>query len=108
MKTPRIFILIGACALLFCAVAISLEAHYSPAAAGELPILRADPWSGDPDIPDGGFALPEDEWNGSVAPLEESRLGSPQIRPAKPSIATLWSTWVSRVRLRFFVHSSLR
>ncbi len=108
MKTPRIFILIGAFALLFCAAAISLEAQLSPAAASGLPILRADPRSGDPDSPDGGFALPMDEWDGSTAPLDESRLGTSQVFPGRFKIATLWSWWMRRAKLGFLVHSSLR
>lgn len=58
MKTPRIFILIGACALLLGTLATSLQGQLSPADAGELGIERYDPRAGDPDEPDPGYALP--------------------------------------------------
>lgn len=60
MKTSRIFILIGACGLLFTA-SISFEPVVSRSGASELPVVYYDPRAGDPDEPFPGYALPFEE-----------------------------------------------
>ncbi len=55
MKTPRFFITLAACAVVF-TIASSL---YAPvirsSSAGTLPVLRVDPRAGDPDQPGAGY-----------------------------------------------------
>ena len=53
MKMPRFFIVLGACALLWSAC-LAYETVMNACLAGPLPVMRADPWAGDPEEP--GFA----------------------------------------------------
>src|SRR5687767_5941638 len=51
MKMPRFFVVLGACALLLLACQLFSAQSSS---ADPLPVMRADPWAGDPEEP--GFA----------------------------------------------------
>ena len=61
MKMPRFFIILGACALLSLACPL-LSAQ--PSSADPLPVMRADPWAGDPDMPGVKYQIPFDEEGG--------------------------------------------
>lgn len=60
MKTPRFFILLGACALLFAMIAHSSPMFVRASAAGEIPVVRYDPRAGDPEEPGYWKSIPFD------------------------------------------------
>jgi hypothetical protein len=80
MKTPRFFILVGACALLMSVCLVTIEAP-RPAAAGTLlNIVRFDPRAGDPEEPGFSKSMPFDEeasYGRTQVPLETHRTPEP-------------------------------
>ena len=94
MKMPRFFILIGACALAFALTLCTIESAMRPSWANPLPVMRADPWAGDPEEP--GFAkqLPFDddgEYSRIATPYETSASTTIGIE----SIRGPWWAWLS-------------
>ena len=97
MKMPRFFILIGACALVSTIALLTLESNHRPCWADQLvPIMRADPLAGDPDMPGIGRKLPFDEGDtaSKSAPYELTST-APRNEPFTPSL------WMRLRTLRF-------
>lgn len=104
MKMSRFFILIGACTLLSTFALQTVESIHRPCWSNPfIPILRADPWAGDPDMPGIGRELPADE--GSLSNKTSSyEVSSLTQAPSAPSLrSTLWL----RLRALRFMASAL-
>ena len=63
MKTPRFFIALAIFAFVFTIALSSIDSLVRPVTAETLPVLRVNPWAGDPDSPGAKRNLPlEEEW----------------------------------------------
>jgi hypothetical protein len=93
MRTPRFFIVLGACVVLFTIAHASVQSLTPPVDAGPLPIHWYDPRAGDPDEPGFWEAIEFDEEpsSGRTATRLEAHSSSTSSagRPARIDTAIL-------------------
>jgi hypothetical protein len=107
MKTPRFFILVGACAFLITSFADPDPFQRSSAEAGPLPIRWYEPRAGDPDepIPAYSMSLESDEFNGiSTSSSTTTAAPSRELQSSSTSFERLWR----RLSLYLFSWSARR
>ena len=102
MKTPRFFIALAACAVMFTIASSSIESVLRPCWAESMPVLRVDPRMGDPEDPKGPMELPSEDWGVySTTPTLESAGITPihqaPRRSSKIEWRQLWSTSLLRM-----------
>jgi len=111
MKTPRFFIVLAACAVVFTIASTSIESAFRPCRAETLPVLRLDPRAGDPQEPGFSKRMPfEDayaELRTSVG-YETTSLGSISTPTAPSPSSPPWWTRIRSARILNMLLSARR
>ena len=104
MKTPRFFIVLAACAVVFTIASSSLESAFRPCRAETLPVLRVDPWAGDPEDPKGPMEIPYDDWGAysTIDDLESTQTTAATLEPRRSFRISWRSAWGKSLIRMFF------
>jgi hypothetical protein len=103
MKTPRFFIVLAACAVVFTIALTSIESAFRPCRAETLPVLRLDPRAGDPDQPGGSYREIPFEDSYGLSQLETS--SEIKRAPSAPMQVRAHTSWWLQLRGWLHVHT---